>query len=170
MDEIMKFRLLVTITICSSFFYCRRQNEKLYEAEKKLSSISTDTTELRKWVNVPHALTSASWEIIRVGNGEMGPSDLIFIGRLDFLEEDVDQLLLKRDTLTDCRIDDSLLVNWKNYDLIKYFSSPEDSTAGFVVPNRKCYDPKAFLNKSFSDGFYIILDNKRSVFLYLATI
>ena len=163
----------LSIILCAFSYSCQNadNNKKQQPQSIRVNNFkNTDTIELRKWISIPFPLSSAEWEIKRVGDGELGPSDIVFLGRLNFYDTTIYLQLIENDSLNyPLGLTDSLLNNWQVEEIMKYFEKDNKFPHTLLVKEEKCYSPKMFLKQTFSDGFYFVFDNKKSVFLYLIT-
>jgi len=168
MKRILLIFLLFMGTILASCKDQGKANDQSAPADE--SAISKDTAKLREWIQVPFPLSGASWEIKKVEDEQSGPSETVFVGKLDFAGDSVPADLLNSDALDhQGGLADTLLNNWKGQEIMKYFEENDLFPGMLVVRNRKCYDPKLFLTGSFAGGFYFVLENNSSIFLYLVS-
>jgi hypothetical protein len=128
---------------------------------------NTNIEELDSLITVPEKITDVKWQTIRTGTGELGPSDIILLAVLSIPDSTILNKLQSETTLDyQVGIKNTLIRNWIPNE-IKVLFIPHEKQKDILVPTVEAFDPSLFINKELRQGFFIIDEEQKKVFLYL---
>ena len=129
--------------------------------------VRTDAVGLDRWIKVPHGST-ATWEIIEVGDGELGLADIILVAVSTINDSAMWRRLQNQPLLRgDVGFPDSILRPWAPLSIEGLFT-PSSQPVGRLRSVTRAFDPSIFL-KDQRSGFYLLSQPGRMVFLFLMT-
>ncbi|MEL7002639.1 MAG: hypothetical protein AAFN93_07865 [Bacteroidota bacterium] len=165
MKNLTYFLLCLILSSCNNGKSTSRELD--LNSRANVIKCQTELSELSRYISVPDGVLNASWQINRLGSGELGPSDLSIVGLLAIEPQLSEQLVLPQNLSYRVGLQDSLLQECFSLEVERHFTESE-TTKGLMICREESYLPTLFVSHSLKRGFYFFIDES-NIFIYMTS-